>query len=316
MKLLVLLNFPEPVRRQYTRGLAAAFPQLDVEEASHHSSAGPLVADAEILVTFGAHISDAVLEKGERLRWIQALGTGVDGIVDRPALRPGVLVTSLHGLQSDSVSESVLGSMLALARNLPRSFRNQSAARWERFEVQLLKGKTAGILGVGAIATDLAPRLAALGVTVVGFTQTPRRLAGFAEMRLRSDLIHALSDIDYLILLLPYEPATSRIVNRDVLTAMKRTAFLVNVARGGVVDEPALIEALRDGTIAGAALDVFAEEPLPPDHPFWGMENVIITPHMAGFRSGYAEVALPVVIDNVRHFLAGEIDQMTNLVRR
>lgn len=316
MKLLVLLNFPEPVRRQYTRGLAAAFPQLDVEEASHHSSAGSLVADAEILVTFGAHISDAVLEKGERLRWIQALGTGVDGIVDRPALRPGVLVTSLHGLQSDSVSESVLGSMLALARNLPRSFRNQSAARWERFEVQLLKGKTAGILGVGAIATDLAPRLAALGVTVVGFTQTPRRLAGFAEMRLRSDLIHALSDIDYLILLLPYEPATSRIVNRDVLTAMKRTAFLVNVARGGVVDEPALIEALRDGTIAGAALDVFAEEPLPPDHPFWGMENVIITPHMAGFRSGYAEVALPVVIDNVRHFLAGEIDQMTNLVRR
>ena len=316
MKLLVLLNFPEPVRRQYTRGLAAAFPQLDVEEASHHSSAGSLVADAEILVTFGAHISDAVLEKGERLRWIQALGTGVDGIVDRPALRPGVLVTSLHGLQSDSVSESVLGSMLALARNLPRSLRNQSAARWERFEVQLLKGKTAGILGVGAIATDLAPRLAALGVTVVGFTQTPRRLAGFAEMRLRSDLIHALSDIDYLILLLPYEPATSRIVNRDVLTAMKRTAFLVNVARGGVVDEPALIEALRDGTIAGAALDVFAEEPLPPDHPFWGMENVIITPHMAGFRSGYAEVALPVVIDNVRHFLAGEIDQMTNLVRR
>lgn len=316
MKLLVLLNFPERVRREYTDGLASAFPGLVVVGAGHHSSVDPHIRDAEILVTFGAHMSDAVLEKGERLRWIQALGTGVDGIVDRPALRPGVLVTSLHGLQSDSVAESVIASMLALARDLPRSLRNQAAARWERFEVNLLKDKNAGILGVGKIATDLAPRLAALGMRVIGITQTPRELPGFASMRSRRDLVRAVADLDHLVLLLPYETATSGIVSREVLAAMKPTAFLINVARGGVVDDEALVDALRRKAIAGAALDVFAEEPLPPEHPLWRMENVIVTPHMAGFRSGYAATALPVVIENVRHFLAGEIDQMTNVVRR
>jgi phosphoglycerate dehydrogenase-like enzyme len=316
LKLLVLLNFPEHVRRQYTDGLASAFPELDVVEADHHTRAEPQVRDADILVTFGAHISDAVLEQGEHLRWIQALGTGVDGIVDRPGLRPGVLVTSLHGLQSDSVAESVLCSMLALARDLPRSLRNQAASRWQRFEVGLLKGKTAGILGVGSIAIDLAPRLAALGMRVVGITETPRELAGFAAMRRRSELTAAVADLDYLVLLLPYRADTRGIVSAQVLSAMKPAAFVVNVARGGIVDEQALIDALRAGTIAGAALDVFVEEPLPPEHPFWGMENAIITPHMAGFHSGYAAVALPVVIDNVRHFLAGEIDRMTNVVRR
>lgn len=310
------MNFPEHVRREYVRGLAAAFPDLDVVEADHHSRVDPHIAEADILVTFGAHMSDAVLEKAARLRWIQALGTGVDGIVDRPALRPGVLVTSLHGLQSDSVAESVIGSMLALARNLPRSLRNQAAGRWERFEVDLISGKVAGILGVGAIAEDLAPRLAALGMRVVGITETPRDLRGFAEMRPRRELVQAVADLDYLVLLLAYVPETKGIVGAPVIAAMKPTSFLINVGRGGIVDEQALIDALRGGSIAGAALDVFAEEPLPSEHPFWGMENVIVTPHIAGFRRGYVHVALPVVVDNIRHFLAGEIDQMSNVVRR
>jgi D-2-hydroxyacid dehydrogenase (NADP+) len=316
VKLLVLLNFPEAVRRQYSDAIAQAFPELDVQLADHHSRVGPHIQDAEVLVTFGAHLSDAVLEKGERLRWIQALGTGVDGIVDRPALRPGVLVTSLHGLQSDSVAESVIASMLALARDLPRSLRNQAAGRWERFQVQLLAGRTAGLLGVGAIAADLAPRLSALGMQVVGITETPRALPGFDSMRRRAELAEAVADLDHLVLLLPLTPATRGLVGRRVLAAMKPTAFLVNVARGGVVDEPALLDALRAGTIAGAALDVFAEEPLPDGHPLWSLENVIITPHMAGFHTGYAAAALPVVIENIRHFLAGEVDLMANVVRR
>lgn len=315
-RILVLLNFPEDVRREYVHGLAEAFPELDVVEADHHSRVDPHIAGAEILITFGAHMSDAVLEKGKRLRFIQALGTGVDGIVDRPALRPGVVVASLHGLQSDAVAESVIGSMLALARSLPRSLRNQAAGRWERFEVELISGKTAGILGVGVIAEHLAPRLAALGMRVVGITSTPRELPGFTEMRPRTELANAVEDLDHLVLLIPYTPETKGIVGRAVLAAMKPAAFLINVARGGVVDEPALIEALRSGSIAGAALDVFAEEPLPKDHPFWNMENVIVTPHMGGFRKGYAAAALPVVIDNIRYFLAGEFDQMSNVVRR
>jgi D-2-hydroxyacid dehydrogenase (NADP+) len=316
VKLLLLLAFPEGVRNQYRDRLAEAFPGLGIEMVDHHSKVDPYIADADILVTFGAHLADHVLDKAASLKWIQALGTGVDGITDSPALRDGVLVTNLRGLHGKSVSEAALTFMLALARNLPRSVRSQAAGRWDRFPVTLLDGATVGILGVGVIAEDLAPRCQALGMRVIGITSATRRLPGFDEMRGKDELLKVVPELDYLVLLTPYTAQTRHLVDVRVLAAMKPSAFLVNLARGGVVDEPALVQALRSGAIAGAALDVFAEEPLPAGHPFYSMENVIVTPHMAGFHAGYAAEALPLVEANIRHFLAGDLDQMTNVVRR
>ena len=316
MKALILLTFPEPIRKVYRDGLAEAFPQLKIDMVDHHSKVDPYINEANILVTFGAHMADHVLEKATNLKWIQALGTGVDGIVDSPALRDGVIVTNLHGLHGASVSESVLTAMLALSRNLLRAVRSQDAGRWDRFPVNLVKGKTVGILGVGVIATELAPRCQALGMTVIGITSSPRSVPGFDRMVSRDELLDVAAELDHLVLLIPYTSETDRIVGRAVLKRMKRSAFLINVARGGVVDQPALVEALQAGLIAGAALDVFAEEPLPDGHPLWKMPNVLITPHMAGFHAGYPDEALPIVIENIRHFLAGDIDGMINMVRR
>ena len=316
MKALILLTFPEPIRKVYRDGLAEAFPQLKIDMVDHHSKVDPYINEANILVTFGAHMADHVLEKATNLKWIQALGTGVDGIVDSPALRDGVIVTNLHGLHGASVSESVLTAMLALSRNLLRAVRSQDAGRWDRFPVNLVKGKTVGILGVGVIATELAPRCQALGMTVIGITSSPRSVPGFDRMVSRDQLLDVAAELDHLVLLIPYTSETDRIVGRAVLKRMKRSAFLINVARGGVVDQPALVEALQAGLIAGAALDVFAEEPLPDGHPLWKMPNVLITPHMAGFHAGYPDEALPIVIENIRHFLAGDIDGMINMVRR
>ncbi len=316
MKLLLVLAFPEPVRNLYRDRLAAAFPELQVDLVDHHSKVDPYINDAEILMTFGAHINDRVLELGTGLRWIQALGTGVDGILDRPALRPGVIVTNLRGLHGKSVSEAALAFMLALARNLPRAVRSQSAGRWDRFQVTLLAGATVGIFGVGVIAEELAPRCKALGMTVIGLSSAPRELAGFDTMRSKAELIEVAPQLDYLVLLTPYTKETHHAVDAKVLGAMKPSAFLVNVARGGIVDESALIDALRSRKIAGAALDVFAQEPLPDGHPFFSMDNVIITPHMAGFHVGYPADALPVVEDNIRRYLAGDLDRMINVVER
>jgi len=316
VKALILLTFPEPIRKVYRDGLAEAFPQLKIDMVDHHSKVDPYINEANILVTFGAHMADHVLEKATNLKWIQALGTGVDGIVDSPALRDGVIVTNLHGLHGASVSESVLTAMLALSRNLLRAVRSQDACRWDRFPVNLVKGKTVGILGVGVIATELAPRCQALGMTVIGITSSPRSVPGFDRMVSRDELLDVAAELDHLVLLIPYTSETDRIVGRAVLKRMKRSAFLINVARGGVVDQPALVEALQAGLIAGAALDVFAEEPLPDGHPLWKMPNVLITPHMAGFHAGYPDEALPIVIENIRHFLAGDIDGMINMVRR
>ena len=316
MKALILLTFPEPIRKVYRDGLAEAFPQLKIDMVDHHSKVDPYINEANILVTFGAHMADHVLEKATNLKWIQALGTGVDGIVDSPALRDGVIVTNLHGLHGASVSESVLTAMLALSRNLLRAVRSQDAGRWDRFPVNLVKGKTVGILGVGVIATELAPRCQALGMTVIGITSSPRSVPGFDRMVSRDELLDVAGELDHLVLLIPYTSETDGIVGSAVLKRMKRSAFLINVARGGVVDQPALVEALQAGLIAGAALDVFAEEPLPDGHPLWKMPNVLITPHMAGFHAGYPDEALPIVIENIRHFLAGDIDGMINMVRR
>jgi D-2-hydroxyacid dehydrogenase (NADP+) len=312
---LLLLALPEATRAQYLERLRAAFPDMVVDLVEHHSKVGPYIGDADVLITFGAHMADHVLAEGTRLRWVQALGTGVDGITDSPSLREGVIVSNLHGMHGPAVSECVIAGMLALARDLRRASANQAQARWQRFPVALLNGKTAGILGVGAIAEELAPRCAALGMHVVGISSAQRDVPGFERMWPREQLTDAAAELDYLVLLTPYAAETHGIVSAAVLDAMKPSSFLINVARGGVVDEPALIAALRDGGIAGAALDVFAEEPLAADHPFWTMENVVVTPHTAGFHVGYADEALPIVEENIRRFVAGDVAGMTNVVR-
>ena len=316
VKLLLLLTFPEPIRNVYRDGLTEAFPQMEINVVDHPSKVDPYIAQVDILVTFGAHMADHVLDKATNLKWIQALGTGVDGIVDRPALRDGVIVTNLRGLHGAAVSESALAAMLALSRNLPRAVRSQDAGRWDRFPVNLVKGKTVGILGVGVIAAELAPRCRALGMTVIGITSTPRSVNGFDRMVRREELLDIAGELDHLVLLAPYTAETHGIVGAQLFERMKPTAFLINVARGGIVDEAALVEALRAGRIAGAGLDVFVEEPLAPGHPLWSMPNVLITPHMAGFHVGYPGEAIPIVIENIRHFLAGDVDGMINVVRR
>lgn len=316
MKVLILLTLPEPVRVQYRDGLKERFPDVEFRMADHHAKAAALAADIDALVTFGPMLHDDVLKAAPRLRWIQALGTGVDGIVDQPSLRPDIVVTKMHGFHGTPVSEAAVMAMLALARNLPRAVRSQAARKWDRFPARTLDGKTVGILGVGAIAETLAPMCKAFGMRVVGISSSPRVLPGFDEIVHRSDLRRAAAELDYLVLLTPLTPETRGIVNAAVLSAMKTRAFLINLARGGVVDEPALIDALKQNRIAGAALDVFAKEPLPEDSPFWSLPNVLITPHAGGFFEDYPKHALPVIEENLRHFLVGDMDNMLNKVKR
>jgi D-2-hydroxyacid dehydrogenase (NADP+) len=312
--LLILLTFPEEVRNQYRDRIQASFPELRVHAVDHHDKVGPYIADAEILITFGPMMADHVLTEARKLRWIQALGTGIDGIADRPALKPGIIVTNVHGIHGAPVSEAALSAMLALSRGLPELVRNQDRRQWKRWPARLLHNKTVGILGIGAIAEHLAPRCQALGMRVVGITGTPRPLAGFDRMVARPAMLGVMPELDYLVLLVPYAPDTKGLVGDAVFAVMKRDAYLVNLARGGVVDEPALIRALEGGRIAGAALDVFSQEPLPADHPLWSAPNLLISPHQGGFCDVYVDHAMPTITENIRHFLAGNMGAMRNRV--
>jgi D-2-hydroxyacid dehydrogenase (NADP+) len=314
--LLILTEVQEAMRARYKAMLLERFPQLTINVVGHHNDVGPYIADTEVLMCFSPPMADHVVAEAPKLKWIQALGTGVDNIVDLPSLGKEVVVTNIRGIHGAPVSEATIASMLSLARDLPRSARAQDKSAWERWPSQLLAGKTVGILGVGLIAEYLAPICKALGMTVIGISGTPRPTASFDRMVARTDLIKVAPEFDYLVALAPLTPETRGIIGEKLLAAMKPSAFLVNVARGGVVDEPALIKALEAGQIAGAALDVFSEEPLPPANPLWKTKNVTIFPHLGGYSQGYEDRAMPTIEDNMRKFLAGDSKAMVNIVRK
>ena len=317
--ILMLLTLPDAVREQFADGVRSAFPDCVVHMVRSVAEIDPYLPTADVLITFGPHLldrADYVLRNAPRLRWVQALGTGVDNIVDQPGLGGGTILTNMRGLHGPAMSEAAIHAMLMLSRNAVFHLRNQTGKAWQRVPSRLLNGKTVGILGLGVIAAELGPRCKALGLRVIGFSSSPRALAGFDRVCHRRDLLAEVPNVDYLLLLTPYTPDTHHLIGRGVLAAMKPTSYLINLARGGVVDEGALIERLRAKRIAGAALDVFATEPLPADHPFWAMANVIVTPHVGALHDGYARDALPIVLENIRLFNAGYYEQMLNRVDR
>jgi D-2-hydroxyacid dehydrogenase (NADP+) len=315
-RLLLLLDLPKEIQAQYYQRLTTEFPQLLVDLAGHHSEVGPSISTTDILVTFAPMLTDPLLRKAEKLKWVQALGTGVDNLVDQPSLRSRVIISNIHGIHGAGMSEAAIMAMLALSRNFSRIVRNQDQHEWQRWPARLLDGKIVGIFGVGAIGEALAPRCKALGMTVVGISSAKRAVANFDQMYARDELANAVTKLDYLIVLTPYSSETRNILNSRIFAAMKPSAYFINLARGGVVEESALVDALEREQIAGAALDVFSQEPLPPDHAFWSMKNVIVMPHLAGFHDQYADQALPVVVENIRKFLAGDFTNMLNIVRR
>jgi phosphoglycerate dehydrogenase-like enzyme len=316
-RLLILLTLPPDVTEQYRLRLGQAFPEIAIDVCADKAKAEGAIKAADMLLTFGQMLKNLKfdLKDAVNLKWIQALGTGLDGITDQPALSPKVTVTSLHGVHGAPVSEAALAGMLALSRDIPRFVRQQDEQHWGRWPAKLLQGKTVGILGIGVIAEALAPKCKAFGMTVVGLTSAPRPVAGFDRVHPMSEMLRVLPDLDYLVLLTPYSAATHHLIDAKVFGAMKPASYLINVARGGVVDEDALVVALREKRIAGAALDVFTEEPLPASHPLWSFPNVIISTHQGGFCDTYVDLAMPILTHNMRCFLSGDLKGMVNVAR-
>ena len=314
--ILILTEVQEAMRARYKAMLLERFPQLTINVVGHHNDVGPYIADTDILLCFSPPMADHVVRDAPKLKWIQALGTGVDNIIDLPSLGKEVLVTNVRGIHGAPVSEATIAYMLSLARDLPRASVARDKGKWERWPAALLAGKTVGILGVGLIAEYLAPICKALHMTVVGISGSPREAKGFDRMAHRDDFVKVVPELDFLVALAPLTAETRGIVGAKVFAAMKPTAYLVNVARGGVVDEPALIAALEAGKIAGAALDVFAQEPLPASSPLWRTKNVTIFSHLGGYSQGYEDRAMPTIAGNMAKFLSGDLKSMINIVRK
>lgn len=310
-RLLIYLRADPAGATRIADRLHARHPLLSILTATTEDDLRRALPSADALLAFGVQLPRRVFANAPHLKWIHALGTGVDGIVDQP-LPDDVIITSTRGIHGAPMSELAILLMLALARDFPRTIRAQQRASWERWRVPLLAGKTVGIVGTGLIAAALAPRCQAMGMRVVGISRTPRTAVDFDEMIALADLPTRAGAFDFLVLLIPYAADTRHVIDDNVFRAMKPTSYLVNLARGGVLDEDALMRALAAGTIAGAALDVMQQEPLPPDHPLWRMANVIVTPHIGGYYDTYLEDAAEQVSVNLQRLLDGRIDELSN----
>ena len=264
----------------------------------------------ETEVMYGFCLDGDSVKRAAKLKWVQATSAGIERALFPEFVKSGIVLTSASGIHGIQMSEHALAMMLSLARKLPQFGRKQAKALWDTStsgEMGEVYEKTLGIIGLGSIGEALAIRAKALGMRVIGVRNSPLGYRGAAEEVMGPGAMERVfRESDYVVALLPVTPATTGIISRAMIAAMKPTAFFVNLGRGATVDEEALVAAIECGKIAGAGLDVFAEEPLPKRSKLWKMGNVIITPHVAGTSPRYWERATALFSENLRRYAAGE----------
>lgn len=241
------------------------------------------------------------------LRWLHWCGAGVDAILFPDLVRGPVVLTNARGVFDAAMAEYVLGLVLAFAKGFPETLAAQAERRWHYRPTEVIAGARALVVGVGSIGRAIARLLRQAGMAVTGVGRTARADDPvFGPVHAAADLVRALPEADYVVAVLPLTAETAGRFGAGEFGAMKPTARFINVGRGATVDEAALDRALREGRIAGAALDVFAREPLPADSPLWTAPRLIVSPHMSGDYTGYRDALLELFVDNLRRYRAGE----------
>jgi D-2-hydroxyacid dehydrogenase (NADP+) len=293
--------------------LAAEFPGVTFDAVLTPADAIPFCAEATAFISLAHTVTAEMIAAAPNLHWIGALTTGTDHLRSLK-IPDGVVITSARGLSATPVAEYAMMAMLAFVKRLPFVLANQRKSFWTHTRGNTLEGRTVTIVGAGAISEALATRAAAFGMHVIGVSAGRTEVPGFETVYPRERLAEAAALADFLVVLVPQTDATRHLIDARVIAAMKPGAYLINVARGGVIDADALLAALREGRIAGAALDVFAPEPMPADSPFWSLENVIVSPHTAGDAWEIYDLALPLMRTNLQAMIDGRPGDLVNVV--
>jgi phosphoglycerate dehydrogenase-like enzyme len=267
------------------------------------------LADAIAVGSAGRALLEPVWRLAPRVRWLHSRSAGLDHMLFPELVASDVTLTNSQGVFGPGLAEFVIAAVFHFAKDLRRMQRSQALARWDPFDVDFVRGRTLGILGYGHSGEEVARLAHALGMRVVALRTRPelsRDDPHLAQVLASSGLPELLAASDYLVVLTPLTPRTRGLVGEAELRAMKAGAVLINIARGPVVREDALLRALEQGRIRGAALDVFDQEPLPPEHPFYKLENVLLSPHCADHTPGWLDDAFAVFLDNLERFKRGE----------
>jgi phosphoglycerate dehydrogenase-like enzyme len=261
-------------------------------------------ADAVVVGPRNAAQLTALWNDLKRVRWIHSLAAGVESLPFDLLRRTDVVVTNSRGLYADALGEFAIAAMLWFAKDLARLRTNQAAHRWEPFTVERIEGKTAGVIGYGGIGQAIGRRASSLGMNVLSV----RRRQEFGD----PSIDDVIAESDYVVLSAPLTPLTVALITRERLRKMRPNAVLINVSRGAIVDEKALVEMLQAGAIRGAALDVFETEPLPAHSPLWDLDNVLLSPHSADHTADAHQRAMQFYVENLRRFQRG--DPLENVV--
>ncbi len=301
--------------------IRSRFPDMKVVHLPDYDRLPEEIPDTDIFVGWSLRPKQFAL--AHRLKWLHATAAGVGQLMYSELRSSGILVTNASGIHSIPMAEHVLGVLVALARSFPLAFRYQAAHKWGQQEMwneqppRELRGQVLLLVGFGAIGLEVARRVRPLEMRIWAVTRSGQAREELADRVLpAARLDEALPQADFVVLAAPETPETHHLMDARRLAAMKRTAFLINVARGSLVDEAALVEALRRRTFAGAALDVTAEEPLPSASPLWNLENCFLTPHTSAVSEHLWDRHIALLIENLERWFSGrELINRVDLAR-
>ncbi|MEW6333612.1 MAG: D-2-hydroxyacid dehydrogenase [Thermodesulfobacteriota bacterium] len=309
-----------PLEEQILQKIRSVNDRLSVERASGlivaerkgdlsgKAELDRLLAEAEVLYGYIQHFPRDLHQRVSSLRWIQSMTAGIDRLPEAIWNSP-IRVTNTRGIHGTSIGEVVLEMMLMFVKDAPACFQMKRDRQWKRFNQRLLRDQTAGIIGLGTIGREIARLCKAFDMTVTGIRRsdgTHCPVPHVDRLYCREQMPELLASSDFVVLALPLTPETRGLIGEKELLQMKPGACLINVARGAIVDEAALVRALEKGSIAGAGLDVFVQEPLPAESPFYNLPNVIFSPHISGYIPDYERRATDLFCENLRRYLGGE----------
>lgn len=280
----------------------------DIEQAGDH------LEDAEIFVTFGFDTTADLIEKMKKLKWIQCMSTGIDMLPFETLKERNILLTNVTGIHGIPIAEYVMAVILNDRIDGFRLYEQQKNKIWKRkMNFEEVFGKTITILGTGTIGKEIARKAKAFDMKTIGVNTSGKPVDYFDEIFPTCELNKALSQGDFVVDTLPLTHETKKILGKEQFASMKDSAYFINIGRGATVDEGALIEALQNHIIRGAALDVFEKEPLPQDSPLWTMKNVSITPHISGLSNMYMNRAVPIFEHNLKTYIEGKEDYINKV---
>ena len=315
-KLNVLISFHLP--KIYLERILSVSTRIEISQNRGQEELLKLVENADVLLA--GRFSRRMFLAARRLKWIQTNYVGVESFLYPEVVESDVIVTNAGGVNTVPVAEHAIGLIFCLSRKLHLFIRNQLEKKWKTSNAELLPqmnevaGKTLGIVGIGRIGSEIAKKAKCLGMKTVA---TRRNTSGpkpdHVDILVSSEnLDQLLAESDFVVLQLPATAETKNLIGEKEFRSMKPTAYLINTGRGDVVQEDKLIKALKEGWIAGAALDTFADEPLPENSPLWDMQNVVITPHVAGLTPYYIDRLIEIFCENLKRFMNKE--QLVNVV--